>query len=107
MFKHVLFALSIAIQPLVDEEILEPSVQNEVDHALNMAPTNSIEKSAACAAFLELYRTNALSATDAAIELVSRQRSDGRWLCGTNDVTWAATAILRRLSGRSEGVEGM
>ena len=106
MFKYLFLSFSIAIQPLVDDEVLEPSVQNEVDHALNTSPTNSPVNSAACVAFIELYRTNGLTATDAAIDLVSRQKSDGRWFCETNDVTWAAREILKRLSGLTGAAEG-
>ena len=42
-----LFAALITAQPLVDADVLEPSVQNEVDHALSRAPTNDVPATAA------------------------------------------------------------
>ena len=99
MVFPLLIALTISLQPLVDENVLEPSVQNEVDHALSLAPTNKFEKTSASIDFAKLYQTNGLSATETAIALVSAQKSDGRWYFGTNEVTGAALMILRRLSG--------
>lgn len=98
----LILALVIPLQPLVDEEVLEPSVQNEVDHALNVAPTNKFEKTEASIDFAKLYQTNGMSATETAIALISAQKSDGRWFLGTNEVTGAALEILRRLSGYQE-----
>ena len=104
LFLSVL-ALVIPLQPLVDENVLEPSVQNEVDHALNVAPTNKFEKTAASIDFAKLSQTNGMSATETAIALISAQKSDGRWFSGTNEVTGAAVEILRRLSGYPEAPE--
>lgn len=90
--KWILFAAAISIQPLVSEDVLEPSVQNEVDHAIAMGEnalgTNVVEA---------LLGTNTLSATQKAVRLVSLQRADGRWFVGTNDVTAAAVEILKGL----------
>ena len=36
--KFLVLALTIPLQPLVSENVLEPSVRNEVDHALSRAP---------------------------------------------------------------------
>ena len=83
------FAASITAQPLVNEEILEPSVRNEVRHALSLAPTN-----APAATVLPAW-TNGQNRTQIAIRLVSAQRADGRWMAGTNDVTSAAVELLR------------
>ena len=80
--KFLLLALTIAAQPLVSPDVLEPSVQNEVDHALARAPTNAVP----------------VDATQLAIALVSAQRADGRWTVGTNDVTQVVVAILSGLS---------
>ena len=82
-------AVSITAQPLVNEDVLEPSVRNEVRHALSLAPTN------APAALSLPVPTNGLDRTQIAIRLVSAQRADGRWLVGTNDVTSAAVEILK------------
>ena len=81
----------LTAQPLVNEDVLEPSVRNEVDHALSMAPTN------APASQLLPFSTNSLDRTQIAVRLVSGQRSDGRWTVGTNDVTAAAVELLKSL----------
>ena len=87
------FAATISANPLANDDILEPSVLNEVCHAIERAPTNSPP-------YLSSWKpaTNAVSATELAVRLVSAQRSDGRWMHGTNDVTEAALRILRELS---------
>lgn len=86
-----LLALSITAQPLVNEDVLEPSVRNEVRHALALAPTN------APAAAVPAAWTNGQNRTQVAIRLVSAQKADGRWLVGTNDVTSAAVEILKEV----------
>ena len=85
------FAAVLTAQPLVNEEVLEPSVRNEVRHALAVAPTN------APAATALPIATNGLNRTQVAIGLVSAQRGDGRWFAGTNDVTSAVIGILKEL----------
>ena len=82
-------AVSVTAQPLVNEDVLEPSVRNEVRHALSLAPTN-----APAATVLPVW-TNGQNRTQVAICLVSAQRADGRWLVGTNDVTSAAVETLK------------
>ena len=91
----VLAAVGAALEfpALVDEDVLEPSIANEVDHALAIAPTNSPP----VAVTNDLFSIAGLSASDAAIRLVSTQKADGRWWSGTNDVTAAAIEILLRL----------
>ena len=91
-------ALSISVGPLVDCDVLEPSVENEVVFAIARAPTNHIE----CAVSREdvekvLLGTNSLNSTEMAIRLVSAQKSDGRWLSGANDVTAVAVEMLESL----------
>lgn len=96
----LLSAAALTAQPTVSPDVLEPSVQNEVDHAVARAGdfvTNAW--TVAMADFARLYETNGLNATEAAIRLVSAQCPDGRWLVGTNDVTAAAVRILKDLSG--------
>lgn len=100
--KLVVFALVITAQPLVDDDVLEPSVQNEVDHALDVAPTNGAAVTQAAIDFCELYKTNGMSATERAIALVSSQRRDGRWLYAGKDVTPVAVHLLRTAAGHDE-----
>ena len=89
--KAIVIAAVITAQPLVNEDVLEPSVRNEVRHALSLAPTN------APTATLLPVPTNGLNRTQLAIRLVSAQKADGRWFVGTNDVTSAATELLKEL----------
>ena len=93
ILKTTVLALAAVLtaQPLVNEEVLEPSVCNEVRHALAVAPTN------APAATALPIATNGLNRTQIAVGLVSAQKGDGRWLVGTNDVTSAAVAVLKEL----------
>ena len=85
----LVLAVSVTAQPLVNEDVLEPSVRNEVRHALSLAPTN------APAATIPPAWTNGQNRTQIAIRLVSAQRADGHWLVGTNDVTSAAVELLK------------
>ena len=87
----LVLAVSITAQPLVNEDVLEPSIRNEVRHALSLAPTNAL------AATVPPAWTNGQNRTQVAIRLVSAQRADGRWLVGTNDVTSAAVKTLKEL----------
>ena len=92
----LVLAVTIVAQPLVNEDVIEPSVLNEVEHALAVAPkvlatTNGVPE------FLTDV-TNAANRTQLAIRLVSRQGADGRWRQGTNDVTAAAVRLLEELA---------
>ena len=87
----LVFAAVLTAQPLVNEDVLEPSVRNEVQHALAIAPTN-----APTATVLPIP-TNGLNRTQIAIGLVSAQKGDGRWFVGTNDVTSVAIELLKEL----------
>ena len=89
--KALVIAAVITAQPLVNEDVLEPSVRNEVRHALSLASTN------APAATVLPVPTNGLNRTQLAIRLVSAQKADGRWFAGTNDVTSAAIELLKEL----------
>ena len=60
-------AAAITAQPLVDADVLEPSVLNEVDHALGRAPTNEVPVSEASVGFAALWATNGASTTERAI----------------------------------------
>lgn len=104
MVWGLLVSVTLTAQPTVSSDVLEPSVRNEVRHALArassvVAATNVLSRAAAD--FARLYETNGLSATDAAIRLVSTQRADGCWRAGTNDVTAAAVRILTELAGEA------
>ena len=91
LIRFLVLAAVVTAQPLVNEEVLEPSVANEVEHALARAPTN-------CPPSATLpFATNGLSRTQLAIRLVSAQGADGRWRVGTNDVTAAAVDLLGSL----------
>ena len=97
----ILFPVVITAQPLVNEEILEPSVQNEVDHALSVASTNAVLLTTAALDFAKLYATNGMNATERAISLISSQK-DGCWYWLGTNVTPVAVRILRRTAGRTE-----
>ena len=99
----VILGVMLTAQPLADEDVLEPSVQNEVEHALALAPTNAPAFAPVPVVTVttnwvtDVFSTNGLAATEIAIRLISSQKSDGRWYFGTNDVTSAARAILETL----------
>lgn len=112
MKLFLLIAASVFFQPLVNEDVLEPSVRNEVDHAISRAPKpaipvrkpNKAESARPSEGIVpvrivktDLFKTNGLSKTEIAIKIVSSQRTDGRWMQGTNDVTFAALEILKSL----------
>lgn len=103
----ILLSIALTAQPTVSSDVLEPSVWNEVQHALARTPATAATNALSVAAtdFARLYETNGLAATDVAIRLVSEQRADGRWQVGTNDVTAAAVRILKRLAGESSDDE--
>ena len=93
MTAAALLAVTVTAHPLANADVLEPSVQNEVDHAIARAPTNAPPSATWRPA------TNGLSRTAVAILLVSAQRADGRWFDGTNDVTSAVLPLLNDLAG--------
>ncbi len=110
----ILFAASLGIQPLPQPDgPLEPSVQNEVDHAVALgerwlaahAPavasarrpcqgTNAVAVTVAG----DLFATNGLTRERIAVKLISSQRSEGWWLMETNTApTRLAIEILKGL----------
>ena len=101
VFKTILLLSVITAQPLVNEEILEPSVANEVEHALALVPTNVVPKNVAMVDFARLYATNGLNATQKAIRLVSTQKG-GCWFYQGTNVTPVAVQLLQGTLGRSE-----
>lgn len=90
MCAFLVFAAVITAQPLVNPDILEPSVANEAGHALDRAPVVHWRGGVP-------FATNGLTATAMAIRLVSTQRQDGRWSEDGRDVTGEASALLRFL----------
>ena len=107
----MMFAASFSIQPLPQPDgPLEPSVQNEVDHAIALgerwlAAAASAQGTNVAAAVLarrpyqgDLFATNGLTRDRIAIKLVSLQRSGGWWLMETNAApTHLAVEILKGL----------
>ena len=97
-------AATFAVRPLARPEgPLEPSVQNEVDHALDLGeawlaahgalPTNGL---ALCSA--PLFATGGVARADLALRLVSAQKGEGWWLTPTNAApTRLALEILKGL----------
>ena len=91
------FAVMVA-RPPANPDVLEPSVQNEVDHALSLVPRRSAETNrailAACKEFMQIYATNGMNATERAIALVSSQKG-GEWHWRGTNVTAAAGKLLQ------------
>ena len=110
----ILFAASFGIQPLPQPDgPLEPSVQNEVDHAVSLGErwlaavasarrpcqgTNvaAVAERPTCQG--DLFATNGLPRERIAIKLISSQRAGGWWLMETNTApTRLAIEILKGL----------
>jgi len=92
-------ALTISANVINDGDALEPSVLNEIEHALALAPAPRPGEGAVTA---NSFSTNGLSASDAAIRIVSRQQADGRWLVNGTNCTAEAVAALKAISGIKE-----
>ncbi len=93
--KVLLLALLAALVvqiPADPDGPLEPSVMNEVEHALGRAPECC--RTNAPAAFGDIFATNGLSATAIAVSLVSRQGKDGTWIVNGTNATAEAVSIL-------------
>ena len=96
----MLFAATFAVRPLPQEDgPLEPSVQNEVDHALDRAEawlgrhadTNALPQG-------DFFKTNGMPRAQIALQLVSGQRGEGWWATPTNAApTRLAVEILKGL----------
>ncbi len=97
MMRTLLVATALLARPLANPDVLEPSVQNEVDHALSLVPVRPAETNQAVLAvqraFIRLYATNGMDATERAIALVSSQRN-GEWTWRGTNVTAAAVRLL-------------
>jgi hypothetical protein len=104
MTAALVIAAAIVAQPLVDADVLEPSVQNEVDHAVSLgerwlaAHPPATNAPAAHVPSGDLFATNGLTRERIAIKLISSQRAGGWWLAETNTApTRLALQILKGL----------
>lgn len=96
----MLFAATIGVRPMPQADgPLEPSVQNEVDHAVDLAEawlarhsdTNAVPRD-------DLFKTNGLPRERIALKLISAQRGEGWWMMSTNAApTKLAVEILKGL----------
>ena len=96
----MLFAAAFGVRPLPQADgPLEPSVQNEVDHAVDLAEawlkdhsdTNALPRG-------DFFKTNGLPREAIALRLISAQRGGGWWTTPTNGApTRLAVEILKGL----------
>lgn len=88
----------LSVQVVADPDgPLEPSVANEVEHALDrVPPADACED--ADVSLGDIFSTNGLSAADIAVSLVSRQDGAGRWIVNGTNATVEAVRILKALS---------
>ena len=95
----ILFAASLGIQPLPQQDgPLEPSVQNEVDHAVALGERWLAARSESAPYQGDLFATNGLTRERIAVKLISSQRAGGWWLMETNAApTRLAIEILKGL----------
>ena len=96
----MLFAATIGVRPMPRPEgPLEPSVQNEVDHAVDLAEAWLARHSDTNAVLRDdLFKTNGLSREKIALRLISSQRGEGWWTTPTNAApTKLALEILKGL----------
>lgn len=96
-----MLAVTITANVINGPDTLEPSVLNEVEHALAVAPADT---DAAVRAAGDVFATNGLSVTAIAVRLVSLQKSDGRWRVGGTNFTHEAVRILESVSGLTSHV---
>ena len=103
-FGAILFAAAFSVQPLPQADgPLEPSVQNEVDHAVALgerwlAAHGNVARSSSASYQGDLFATNGLTRERIAIKLISAQRAGGWWLAETNAApTRLALDILKGL----------
>jgi len=94
-----ILALTISANVINDGDALEPSVLNEIEHALSRAPELQPGETVSTT---NSFSTNALSASAVAIRIVSRQGADGRWFVNGTNCTAEAVRTLRDLSGITE-----
>ena len=98
----MLFAAVFGVRPMPQADgPLEPSVRNEVDHAVGLAETWLATRRTdtnAVPADVDLFRTNGLTREAVALRLVRLQRGEGWWRTSTNAApTRLAVRILKGL----------
>ena len=95
----VLLAVTFGAQPIAREDApLEPSVQNEVDHAINLGERWLAHHSDTNALAGDHFATNGQTRTAIALKLVRAQRGGGYWDVSTNAApTKLALDILKGL----------
>jgi len=91
-------AVTVVAHVINGPEALEPSVLNEIDRALAVAPCETCGTNAV-GPVGDVFATNGLAASAVAIRLVSLQRSDGSWFVGGTNFTAEAVRILSALQG--------
>ena len=96
-----ILAVTITANVINGPDTLEPSVLNEVEHALAVAPADT---NAPVRAAGDVFATNGLSITAIAVRLVSLQKSDGRWRVSGTNFTHEAVRILESVSGLTSHV---
>ena len=91
MNSIVLMAAALTVSGVVNgpDAPLEPSMLNEVEHALARAEMRPDDP----------FGTNGLSRAEIARKVVSAQGANGRWTVNGRDETDEATAILRQVAG--------
>lgn len=102
MIAEIFLICSVNLQALPHSDVIEPSVLNEIDHALNRAPENAayIPQVMVGDALKYLGVSNGMSNTETAIRIVSSQNRDGRWISKKGlDISLAAIETLKTLSG--------
>lgn len=92
-------ASAFAISPIPQEDApLEPSIQNEVDHAVDLAEGWLAVNATTNALASDFFGTNGMTRTGIALKLLRSQRSGGYWTTNTNDApTKLAVSILKGL----------
>lgn len=104
-----IMAVAFKVRPMPQQDgPLEPSIQNEVDHAVDLAEawlvrqTNLVATARANTTngvdAARLFSTNGLTREKIALKLISAQRGEGWWIVSTNAApTRAAVEILKGL----------
>ncbi len=98
----IIFAAVCGFQPLPQPDgPLEPSIQNEVDHAVSLGERwLAAQATSSCTNVpsADLFCTNGLTRDRIAIKLISTQKSGGWWIAETNAApTRLALDILKGL----------
>ena len=109
LLMAAIVAAAFQVRPMPRQDgPLEPSIQNEVDHAVDLAEawlarqTNLVAAARSnttnCVDAARLFSTNGLTREKIALKLISTQRGEGWWIASTNAApTRAAVEILKGL----------